>query len=228
MINLYYISSSNLNSSSVTVVPDNSLYQYNTTYGTSNVQTTYYGVSLEIKANVYESLESYTSTVGTLRANIISGSSTLISFPLDSVNIYYNIPYVYNISNPVTTSLASLDLNFRLINVDPSFANEPFWGYYISSSGFFLYNSGSTSTGSSYNTLLTNTLYTLAISSSKVFNYTSSLSLYDTTFGPGASSSRGDIIFNLTGSADFLLTSSFYPTASRTYLAVLYISGNYS
>ena len=229
MTNIYYIQVSGSTPSSVTISPATSFLQSSLNSNTlENNFITFADSVLTITASAYETSGSlYNSTVGTLRAYITSGSITYASFPIESVNIFYDVPYT-NPSTPTTpTSFASLDINFSTINVVNAFMISNKWGYYISSSDYFYYNSGSVSTGSIGTSLIADSRYILAISSSSEYvNYSSSLTLYDITFGPGPSSSIGNIIYHVSGTLRYAISASFYPTSSYTYLAVLYVSGS--
>jgi hypothetical protein len=95
MYTLYYISSSVSTTSSITIIPDS--YIYSSAQRSDNSQapiSVYQNATLQISASTFESSgPTYTTTVGTLRAYVISASVIQASFPFDQVNIFYNQQY---------------------------------------------------------------------------------------------------------------------------------------
>jgi len=91
--NLYYTPSSGSIVSQLTV-EDN----------VSTAATAYSDVTLEITASAYDTSGSFSSTVGTLRAYIRSGSIIYASFPLEEVSIYYNSVDDNPLNLPAVTS----------------------------------------------------------------------------------------------------------------------------
>ncbi len=146
MINLYYTQASGSVSSSILVRSDNN----------SVLPSSYDDVTLEITASGYETSGStYTSTLGTLRVYIKSGSVTYASFPIEETNIYYSVPFTFSpvisnfsssvfidasISSFTTTSLN----NFEITNlVSSSFSSSQFTTTFISGSTYQIKVSGS-------------------------------------------------------------------------------------
>jgi hypothetical protein len=164
MINLYYNPSSGSITSSITVVPDyiSSFFPV----------TTYTDVTLTTTASAYESSGSdFTSTVGTLRTYIKSGSSILASFPTDETNIIYgNIYDPYAITN-IDTSSFSTNISFYP-NFNTTSSLDKFKIYDNTTSTFISIQS------ESYNNitipLTSGNNYTITVSGSGQF-YTSSI-----------------------------------------------------
>ena len=111
MVDIYYTAASGSFTSSLVINKAN------------NETSVYSDVTLEISASGYETSGStYTSTVGTLRALIKSGSIVYASFPTEETNIYYvdSDEFSTLLATPPIptffTSSFSLDFNFQPIS----------------------------------------------------------------------------------------------------------------
>jgi len=221
MYNIYYTPPSSSITSSVTVVPDNYLYsQFQNTNNQSSPLSFYPESTLQISASTFESSGStYTSTIGTLRAYIISASIIQTSFPLDQVNIFYNQQYA---GNQITIPESVSDTSSALLT--------PIFYSYISDTGslpstpffFKLYDSASSSiinTSESYEngivTLRTGSTYVVEMTGSGNFYnldlalYNNSTNTYDfTTSSSNAPISYSFSISNNTDSRTLLASSS--------------------
>ena len=119
---LYYISGSQL----LTIVYDNgNIIEW------SGVST------LEISGSGYDapiSGSEFIGTVGTTRIYAYSGSTLLVSFPLDNTNIYYKFPFLSE--NSFTGSFTSLD--YSSISDDSSITGSNFSIYDLNASSSFI------------------------------------------------------------------------------------------
>jgi len=142
---LYYISSSQI----LTLINEN---------GQSNF---WEGItSLEISGSAYDATVSgsdFGGTVATARIYAYSGSTLLISFPLEETNLYYNLPF----ENFSTNRYVFLD--YSSISDDPSISGSYFSIYdLVSSASFVSFNQ----TGSGGFSLLAGNNYLFSITES--------------------------------------------------------------
>jgi hypothetical protein len=169
MNNLYYITSGSTNL--VIIVPE----------GSQNESARYSNSSLEITASAYDTSGSYSSTIGTLRAYIRSGSTTYASFPLETVNIFYNIYPDYN--EEVSTFPTPQEQSASFTSIISFFPDA--FSPSVSNS-FSLYNLTKTTTVftastypfENYTSLLIGDTYIISLSGSGGF-YTSSITIID-------------------------------------------------
>lgn len=198
MINLFYLPASGSVSSSLLIYSDN-----NPISGSAF----HTDVILEISASGYETSGStFTSTVGTLRTFIKSGSIVYASFPTEETNIYYvnSDEFSTLLSTPPIqtffTSSFSLDFNFQPISALTS-SNNAF--QILSGSTIIFSTSGGFNDGTI--PLVVGETYTAVLSGSGTF-YTSSISIINTL---------DSTIVSYVTSSNSYLTASF---SSSTYL----------
>ena len=185
MFNIYYIQPSASITSSVTVVPDSSLTAFNPTTADINKPFfVYQDSTLEITASIYNTSESFSSTVDALRAYIRSGSITYASFPLEQINIFYDQQYLGNQnikapSNiPATSQIPLSSVSYFYSSNTGSIPTSPF-SFKLYSASVDLIN---TSESFSYGNVILRTgdIYTAVISGSGNF-YNLGISLYDSS-----------------------------------------------
>jgi Leucine-rich repeat (LRR) protein len=230
MTNLYYTPASGSVTSSLVILPENiflpqSYLSEGFTLPSSSA--TYNNVTLTIAAGAYDTSGSvFDSTVGTLRAYISSGSNTIASYPLESVNIYYN-QSLLNVPPP-TQSVPTPDSASYLAYIDfqTNSLSASFNIYNITKASSSIAYSGSSNTIATI--LLSNDSHVFALSGSSTF-YTSSITIIDTQLNITSS--------YLTASNSFLSTnfSASYISpytilaqlTDKPYLKLMYGTGTY-
>jgi hypothetical protein len=187
----------------------------------STASTTYSDVTLEITASAYDTSGSFSSTVGTLRAYIRSGSTIYASFPLEEVSIYYNSVENNPLSIPaVTSSIYPINYIFSPDSTLTSSLNT-LRIYNVTNTSSSLLISGSFDSG--LVSLNLNDTYSIQLTGSGLY-YSASIVLVDnstnttainvsSTNTPIASNFSASIINNYTLTA----TTQTYPTLLLTY-----------
>jgi hypothetical protein len=224
MTNIYYLQASGSTPSSVTIVPGDTFVLPSSIFNsTSNTYLKFPGATLEITASAYYTTESFSSTVGTLRVYVRSGSATYASFPLEAVNILYNTEFI-NTGVPTTpTENSVLNLYFSFSNMD--LKGQESTGYFITSSNVYFGASGSNNTGSSYLTVDSGKSYTITVTGSSYYNnYSASLYIYNTTNNSSRNLSLGTLITSAVA-INTGASASFYPTSSNSYYISMGIIG---
>lgn len=184
---LYYISGSQL----LTIVYDNgNIIEW------SGVST------LEISGSGYDapiSGSEFIGTVGTTRIYAYSGSTLLVSFPLDNTNIYYKFPFLSE--NSFTGSFTSLD--YSSISDDSSITGSNFSIYDLNASSSFI---SLNQTASGLFNILAGNSYLFSITESN--GNTAYLYFNDVTSGSN--------ILTLSASSE-IVSSSYTPIAFHDY-----------
>jgi hypothetical protein len=200
MQSLYYTYASGSQVSSLIIISDTSL---------PNFQQTYSDVTLEITASAYDSSGSiYTSTVADLRVYVKSGSLIYASYPLDSTNIYYSYYTAISASNPPS---ASFDLRYTFNpNTTPTSSLNTFILYNNTKSSLVFSSSAIPNNGS--DSLIVGDNYTITLSGSGDF-YTSSITITDTTYN----------VTSYYTASNAYLTASFSSSNTNNYSVVAQI-----
>jgi hypothetical protein len=224
MTNIYYSQTSGSTLSNVIIVPGDTFVLPSSIFNSvSNTYLKFNDAILEITASAYNTTESFSSTVGTLRVYVRSGSIIYASFPLETVNIFYNTEFI-NTGVPSTpTENSILNLYFSFNNMD--LKSQESSSYFITSSNYYLGISGSDNTGSHYLVVDSDKSYTIIVTGSSYNNnYSASLLIYDTTNNFSRNISIGTLIASAytinTGAS-----ASFYPTSSNSYYISMNITG---
>lgn len=172
----------------------------------SGIIQTYFNSTYEISGSEFETgvPGGFKSTVGTIRINVISGSTLLASFPYDETNLIINsssIEFV-TISENINLQYSTLSLVFSDIN--PSY----YFSIINSSSLENIRNVGLSSTKNTNTiTLDSSSKYVVQLYSGN--NKYNQIKLYDATssllFTSSYITGSGSVILNLTGSSFYFL-----------------------
>jgi hypothetical protein len=208
---LYYIQAS----SSLALFKSNDF----TPYIWSNVS------SLEISGSGYDAPVSgsdFVGTVGTARIYAYSGSTLLVSFPLEETNIYYDIFPDYSFSSPifpsdVTASYSYVSWNLNIEN-DISFTSGQ-----LSGSGGSIYDSSSLISYLTQNIESNAGAFPLISGNNYIFAVSGSGSVQIGLYINDITS--GSVIFSQTASSGYISTS-YTPLAFNDYSVTFSVIGS--
>jgi hypothetical protein len=181
--------------------------------------------SLQISGSAYDATISgsdFGGTAATARIYAYSGSTNVVSFPLEDTNLYYPpFPNLISLNNfyptsPLTESYSGF---YWDLTIDSSFSSGE-----LSGSGLNLYDSSSATTYLSYNiesstgafSIISGNTYILSVSGSGSFDL--SLTLNNIT--------SGSMIAYITSSTS-PISASFVPLAYNDYEAIVSVINNY-
>jgi Leucine-rich repeat (LRR) protein len=229
MTNLYYTPASGSVTSSLIITPEN-IYLPQTAledFILPSSSLLYNDVVLTITASAYDTSGSaFDATVGALRVYINSGSNTLISFPIDNVNIYYNQSLLY-VTPPTASIPTPPSASFlTYISFQTNSTSSSFNIYNNTKSTSSLIYTGSSNLLSAI--LLSNDSYTFSLSGSSTF-YTSSITIIDnqlnlTASYVTASNSYSSASFSSSGITSYTISAQ---VVDQPYLKLTYGTGIY-
>jgi hypothetical protein len=174
--------------------------------------------SLEISGSGYDAPVSgseFVGTVGTARIYAYSGSTLLVSFPLEETNIYYEFSD-YNFNNPIspfTSSFSYTTWNFAINYINSPEASGSGCTIYDSSSAI-LYLSQYIEPGGGGFPLISGNNYIFAVSGSG--SYDAYIYLNDITSGSN--------IFSISASNSYI-SASYTPIAFHDYQVTFSVLG---
>ncbi len=176
--------------------------------------------SLEISGSAYGATVSGSSVSGsatTIRIYAYSGSTLLVSFPLEETNLYYEFPD-YNFNSSVfsptfTSSVSYITWDFTINYVNPPEASGSGCTIYDSSSAILYLSQFSESNGGGFPLISGNT-YSFTVSGSG--SYDAYLYLNDMTSGSN--------IFSISASNSYI-SASYTPVAFHDYQVTFSVLG---